>query len=124
MDESGGASAGDEVSPRGRSKFLYLWLGWTPPAEYAEWVRRDIQSRAWLIRQVISTALALLLGAFVAGLIVDGPNVGLLLGAGIGVSVLTCLDLTVLSARRRRRMLAYYEKRWKRRARPTRSPST
>jgi Family of unknown function (DUF5313) len=111
VEEQSGTESPPE--PTGRTRFLYYLFGATPPAEYAEWVRQDIQTDAWLWRRLGQAVISIAIGFPVVMILVDASVwslVGLLIGVGIGA----LFELTFSGSWSRKRAIRYYEKRWER----------
>jgi hypothetical protein len=111
IDERSGAEASPK--PVGRAKFLYYWFAAAPPAEFANWVRQDIQTDGWLWRRVGQSAIGIAIGFTIANVLLDASR-WTLVGMAIGVGIVSVLELTVLASWSRKRALRYYEKRWSR----------
>jgi hypothetical protein len=101
------------AKPAGWTRFLYYVWGATPPAEYADWVRQDIQTGGWLRRRVGQAGIGVAIGFTVANILLDASR-WMLVGMVIGVGTVSLLEVTVWASWSRRRGLSYYEKRWRR----------
>ena len=99
--------------PAGWAKYLYYLFGATPPAEYAKWVRQDIQTDAWLWRR-LGQALISIAILFPVVMILLDASVWSLVGLVIGVGLGAVSDLTFSGSWTRKRAIRYYEKRWAR----------
>lgn len=92
------------VAPTGRHKVLYYVLGLTPPAEHAEWVRRDVASARWLVRRGAGFAVGFLLGGLIVGALLDS-SLEILWGVVVGGVLGSVIQLTVMRASAHARVL-------------------
>lgn len=103
----------DMSEPRTSQKVLYYTLGVALPAEARDWVERDINTRAFVIRRAAVMIVAILVG-FLIGVWLFEAHPSILIGAFIGASLVGFLQMTVLADYVRRRSLRYYERKWNR----------
>ena len=97
--------------PDTKQKLAYYVLGLTPPVEHADWVRKDVDSSAWLVRRSLQVLAGLMLGFGIAAAFF-GYQPGLFIGAIIGGIIGSLIQVLFMSDYLRRRTHRYYEKKW------------
>jgi hypothetical protein len=89
---------------------MYYLMGVAVDVRFRDWVLRDIESTAWIWRQGLQIGAGLLLG-FVMPQWIWGGSGSLLTGL-IGAPLIALIVCGLLADFRRRRAVAYYEKKW------------
>ena len=106
----------DPPEPPRWVKARYYLFGSAPPARYAEWVRQDIQTDAWLWRRIGQAAIGLAIAYPLVNILLDVSPWSLVgMAIGVGIGALQSLIFSRSSRSTRARAMRYYEKRWKRR---------